>query len=170
MLTTSQAQAGRGFGSVGTVAPTACPEIVIVDPDFRHHTDLVRAAEAGRIRLHVCVNGLAAIRLAMRHQADAWFVAAELDDVGGIDLASMLVSRPGGDGRRRHGVYLVAQQYRLEEEQDALAAGVTGYLVDSAVVRLAVESHRGRPTDLGSDSVQASAQSVWPDACLSDVS
>jgi CheY-like chemotaxis protein len=110
----------------------------------QRHADLVHEAEAGRIRLHVCVDGQAAIRLAMRHEVDAWFVASDLDDMSGIDLVSMLVSRPAYDGVRRHCVYLIARRYRLDEEQDALAAGASGYLVDLAHVRLGLESLWGR--------------------------
>ncbi len=137
-------QAGCGPGSARGMAVTGCPEVVIVDSDFQRHADLVHEAEAGRIRLHVCVDGQAAIRLAMRHEVDAWFVASDLDDISGIDLVSMLVSRPAYHGVRRHCVYLIARRYRLDEEQDALVAGASGYLVDPAHVRLGLESLWGR--------------------------
>lgn len=121
------------------------PQVVIVDPDFARHDGLVRAAEAGRIRLQVCLDGRAAVRLARRHEADAWFVASDLADIAGIDLVGILIARRGGDGRRRHGVYLVARRYRMEDEQDALAAGVTGYLVQPDGAGLALESQWSRP-------------------------
>ncbi|MCE9629531.1 MAG: hypothetical protein K8S94_02260 [Planctomycetia bacterium] len=123
----------------------AIPHIVIVDTDFTRHDCLIRAAEEGRIRLQVCLDGRAAVRLARRHEADAWFVASDLADIAGLDLVGMLVARRGGDGRRRQGVYLVTRRYRLEEEQDALAAGVTGYLVQPDGAELAIESLLSRP-------------------------
>jgi CheY-like chemotaxis protein len=86
------------------------------------------------------------VRLARRFRADAWVVSAELPDMSGFDLLEMISSHvlQGGvdpllGGSRvsldqvgtgkRSAVFMAADTYRLEEEQRALAAGVSGYLV-----------------------------------------
>ena len=149
MLMNQHRPTGCRAGPAGRANSAGYPEVVIVDPQFQQHRELVRAAEDRRIRLHVCVNGQAAIRLAARLDVDAWFVAADLPDLDGIDLASMLVAQTRRGGHRRHGVYVVAARYRLDEEQEALAAGVTGYLADPAATALALENHGLRPRGCG---------------------
>lgn len=95
-------------------------EVVVVDSSCDRFGDFVRAARNGEVGLHFCVDGRSAMRLARRLRVDAWIVAAELPDMTGCDLAEML-GRPG--------VFILAETYRLEDEQRALAAGVAGYLV-----------------------------------------
>ena len=85
----------------------------------------MRAARDGVVGLHLCVDGRSAMRLARRLRVDAWLVAAELPDMTGCDLAEML-GRPG--------IFIVAERYRVEDEQRALAAGVAGYLVGSVTL------------------------------------
>lgn len=121
-------------------------EIVIVDSNCDRYADFVESARAGAVGLHFCIDGRSAVRLSRRFRADVWLVAAELPDCSGFDLLDILSShvRQGGvdpslSGSRisldevglgmRTGVFIVADAYRLEDEQRALASGVAGYLV-----------------------------------------
>ena len=121
-------------------------EIVIIDSNCDRYADFVQAAQEGRVGLHFCVDGQSAVRLARRFRADAWVISAELPDMSGFDLLEMISSHvlQGGvdpllGGSRvsldqvgkgkRSAVFMAADTYRLEEEQRALAAGVSGYLV-----------------------------------------
>jgi CheY-like chemotaxis protein len=96
--------------------------------------------------LHFCVDGRSALQLARRFRADSWLVAAELPDMSGLDLVAMLGGRvmqaevdPLLAGSRisldrvgegmRPAIFLVADSYRLEDEQQALVAGVAAYMV-----------------------------------------
>lgn len=131
-------------------------QIVIVDSTFDHYDDFVAAAQTGQIGLHFCVSGQSAVRFARRYRADAWLLASDLDDMSGFDLLEMLSPhvlqsavdplRFGarvslGDMSRDHtastahsGVFIVADAYCLEDEQRALASGVSGYLVRPVTV------------------------------------
>ena len=136
-------------------------QIVIVDSTFDRYDDFVAAAQAGQIGLHFCVSGQSAVRFARRYRADAWLLAKNLEDMSGFDLLEMLSPhvlqsavdplRFGarvslGDMSRGHssrgynatathsGVFIVADAYCLEDEQRALASGVSGYLVRPVTV------------------------------------
>lgn len=153
-------------GEMKAVAPGVA-EIVIVDSTCDRYGDFVRAAQAGEIGLHFCVDGRSAVRLARRFRADAWLVSSELPDVSGFDLVDMLSPHvlqgavdPLRSGSRisldrlgeglRTGIFIVSDSYRLEDEQRALASGVAGFLV--------------RPVTLdvirGSRQTQAAAQTT----------
>lgn len=121
-------------------------EIVIVDPACDHYADFVIAAQAGDVGLHFCCDGRSAVRMARRFRADVWLVSSELQDMSGFDLLEMLSPHvvqgdvdPMLAGARislgrigettRSAVFIVGDEYRLEEEQRALASGIAGYLV-----------------------------------------
>ena len=121
-------------------------EIVIVDGTCDRYGDFVQAAQAGDVGVHFCVDGRSAVRLARRFRADAWLVAADLPDMSGFDLLEMLSPHvlqgavdPMLAGSRislerigqgmRSGIFVVSDEYRLVDEQRALASGVAGYLV-----------------------------------------
>jgi len=121
-------------------------EIVIVDSAIHHYADFVAAARKGIIGLHFCADGRAAMRMAKRFRADIWLVAGDLPDMSGFDLLDMLTEdieqssvdplRSGSavslghlDEVAKSRVYVVADEYRIEDEQRALAAGVAGYRV-----------------------------------------
>jgi CheY-like chemotaxis protein len=121
-------------------------EIVIVDSAIHHYADFVAAARKGIIGLHFCADGRAAMRMAKRFRADIWLVAGDLPDMSGFDLLDMLAEdieqssvdplRSGSAVSLGHleevaksRVYVVADEYRIEDEQRALAAGVAGYRV-----------------------------------------
>ena len=125
---------------------TPFAEIVIVDSSCDRYGDFVRAAQAGEVGLHFCVDGRSAVRLARRFRADAWLVASELPDMSGYDLVDMLSPHvlqgsvdPLRSGSRisldrigeglHSGIFVVSDAYRLEDEQRALASGVAGFLV-----------------------------------------
>jgi len=126
-------------------------EIVIVDATCDRYADFVESAQAGQVGLHFCVDGRSAIRLSRRFRADAWLVASELPDMSGFDLLSMLSPNvlqsdvdPLMEGSRvsldrvgegmRTGIFIVSDNYSLEEEQRSLASGVAGYLVRPVTV------------------------------------
>jgi len=126
-------------------------EIVIVDATCDRYADFVEAAQGGEVGLHFCVDGRSAIRLARRFRADVWLVGTDLPDMSGFDLLAMLSPSilqgdvdPLMEGSRvsldkvgegmRAGVFLVSENYSLEEEQRSLASGVAGYLVRPVTV------------------------------------
>jgi DNA-binding NarL/FixJ family response regulator len=126
--------------------PVAVREIVIVDPYVDRYAAFVTAAMDGEIGLHFCSDALSAIRLARRFRADVWLVSEELPDMEGFDLLPLLAEQVsqgevdpllrgrrqslGSVGQSRHsGIFIVADDYSIEDEQRALAAGIAGYLV-----------------------------------------
>lgn len=131
------------------------PEIVIVAPSCDNFADFVRAARAGEIGLHFCVNGQSALRLFRRFPAAAWIVAAELPDMSGHDLVDMFQAHARAGTALRGGsrscrdraaeslhaaIFIVADDYRLEDEQRALAAGVAGFFVQPATLAVIRDS------------------------------
>jgi CheY-like chemotaxis protein len=149
--------------SVSTAAGSGgIREIVIVDPACERYADFIAAAEAGEVGLHFCIDGQSAVRLSRRFRADLWLVAGELPDMSGFDLLDILmpyVSQGSvdpllggahisldhvGEGMRS-GVMLVAEQYRLEDEQRALASAAAGYVVGPVTIDT-LRSGRSRAT------------------------
>lgn len=138
-----------------SLADVGIREVVIVDPSFDRYADFVAEAQAGRVGLHFCADGRSAIRLARRFRADVWLVSDQLPDVCGLDLVELLSTPvvqsevdpmlPGASsslgriGRgMRSGIFVVADEYRIEDEQRALAAGVSGYLVRPVTIDVVV--------------------------------
>jgi CheY-like chemotaxis protein len=137
--------------SAASQRSTGIKEIVIVDSACERYADFIAAAEAGEVGLHFCVDGQSAVRLARRFRADVWLVAGELPDMSGFDLLEILmpcVSQGSvdpllggahisldhvGEGMRS-GVFVVAEQYRLEDEQRALASAAAGYIVGPVTI------------------------------------
>lgn len=143
---------------VSGAAPRGMKEIVIVDSVCERYADFIAAAEAGEVGLHFCVDGQSAVRLARRFRADVWLVAGDLPDMSGFDLLDILmpyVSQGSvdpllggahisldhvGEGMRS-GVFLVADQYRLEDEQRALASAAAGYFVGPVTLGMLRTGH-----------------------------
>ncbi len=138
--------ADRCYGVVRSLQAMGIHEIVIVDPICDRYGDFVEAAQEGHVGLHFCVDGQSAVRLARRFRADVWLVASELPDMSGFDLLEMLsphvlqgdvdpllagsrISLGSVGQNMRSGIFVVSEDYRLEDEQRALASGVAGYLV-----------------------------------------
>jgi PleD family two-component response regulator len=145
-INASQATAADLHDHLPTLREAGIREIVIVDGSCDRYADFVQAAQAGDVGLHFCVDGRSAIRLARRFRADVWLVSTELADVSGFDLLAMLsphVLQGGVDPLRsgsrisldqvgegmRPGIFVVSDNYSLEDEQRSLASGVSGYLV-----------------------------------------
>ena len=68
------------------------PNVVVVDPRFDAYQELVESARSGRIRLHMRSSGEEGLALAKKHSVDAWLVAADLDDMAGLDFIELLRS------------------------------------------------------------------------------
>lgn len=142
-------------------------EIVIVDPACDRYADFVEAARAGEVGLHFCSDGRSAVRMARRFRADVWLVSTELADMSGFDLLEMLSMHvvhgdvdPMLSGSRislgrlgegqRSAIFMVADDYRLEDEQRALISGIAGYLVRPItldVIRATREAAVASPVD-----------------------
>lgn len=137
---------GVGEDSIPSLRALGINEIVIVDPACDRYADFVKAARAGEIGLHFCSDGRSAVRMARRFRADVWLVSTELSDMSGFDLLEMLSPHvvhgdvdPMLSGARislgrlgegtRSAVFMVADEYRLEDEQRALVSGIAGYMV-----------------------------------------
>lgn len=139
-------KADQQTGSIATLRALGINEIVIVDPACDRYGDFVQAARAGEVGLHFCCDGRSAVRMARRFRADVWLVSSDLPDMSGFDLLEMLSPHvvqgdvdPMLSGARislgrigeatRSAIFIVAEDYQLEEEQRALASGIAGYLV-----------------------------------------
>jgi CheY-like chemotaxis protein len=151
MTPSDPSSADRCFGVLRSLQAAGIREIVIVDPVCDRYGDFVEAAQAGHVSLHFCVDGRSAVRLARRFRADVWLVASELPDMSGFDLLEMLSPHVlqgdvdpllagsrislGSVGRSmRSGIFVMSDDYRLEDEQRALSSGVAGYLVQPVTV------------------------------------
>ena len=132
--------------AAGVGRPRHLNEFVIVDAECSRYGDVVTAAQRGAIGVHFCVDGRSAVRLARQFRADAWVVATDLPDMSGIDLIGLLgrhvqqsdvdplrsgsrISLGHLDRIRRPAIYLLGDSYRPEDEQRALAVGVSAYLI-----------------------------------------
>jgi PleD family two-component response regulator len=128
-------------------------EIVIVDPRCDRYAHFVEAAMDGDIGLHFCCDAQSALKLSRRFRADVWLVSTDLPDMEGFDLLPLLADQVsqgevdpllrghrrslGRVGQARHsGIFMVADEYSLEEEQQALSAGIAGYLVQPVAAEL----------------------------------
>lgn len=80
------------------------PSVVVVDPCFEAYRHLVAAARAGQIGLHLRSSGREALKLASRLDVDAWFVAADLEDMAGADFLKLLDTLPGTCAARKAAV------------------------------------------------------------------
>ncbi|NBW96139.1 MAG: hypothetical protein EBR28_05275 [Planctomycetia bacterium] len=136
----------RKRGPIPSLRSLGINEIVIVDPACDRYPDFVQAARAGEVGVHFCSDGRSAVRMARRFRADVWLVSTELSDMSGFDLLEMLSMHvvhgdvdPMRSGARislarlgegaRSAIFMVAEEYRIEDEQRALVSGIAGYLV-----------------------------------------
>jgi CheY-like chemotaxis protein len=78
---------------MSTQTDAVVPNVVVVDPRFDAYKQLADSARLGRINLHIRASGAEAIKLARRRTVDAWLIAADLDDMSGLDLVELLRSR-----------------------------------------------------------------------------
>jgi PleD family two-component response regulator len=150
----------------------AVGEIVIVDPRCDRYSDFVEAAAEGEFGLHFCCDAQSAIKLARRFRADIWLVSSDLPDADGFDLLPLLCEQVSqaevnplvrghrlslarvGQGRHS-GIFIVSEDYRLEEEQRALAVGIAGYLVQPVSADLIRSLRPAVPDHAGDEHVEA---------------
>lgn len=122
--------------------------LVVVDSDSSDYTAVEQWAAAQQWEFHLVHSGHRALRLARNVGVDVWIVNVRLPDVSGCDLVDML--RPDA---RASAVFMVADQYRAEDEIRALSLGVTQYLckpLESAVLdqwRAAQLARRAKPKE-----------------------
>lgn len=134
---------GSAQALVASLRSLGLNEIVIVDAACDRYADFVAAARAGEVGLHFCCDGRSAVRLARKFRADAWLVSVELSDMSGFDLLEMLVPHvthadvdPSLSEGSRSAIFMVGDEYRIEDEQQTLASGVAGYLVRPITLEL----------------------------------
>lgn len=106
------------------------PSVVVVDPRFDAYKALATSARLGRIDLHFRSSGTAAVRLARQAPVDAWLIAADLDDMSGHDLVTLLqtefATRGQGTGMRKVAVVDPSAPGSRDwtlNERDGFAAG-----------------------------------------------
>lgn len=73
------------------------PSVVVVDPRFDEYKSLATSARLGRLQLHFRSSGSEAMKLAKRLDVDAWLIAADLEDMSGRDLVTLLDRQRSGD-------------------------------------------------------------------------
>lgn len=153
MAESFSASAQRVTIDPGSRPATPGGRVVIVDPAWDRYPEFVEAAAAGRLELHFCSDGRAALRLARRFQADAWLVSDNLPDMAGLDLVPLLAeqvcqnqvdplvrppvrSTPSQPRIGRGRVFFVTHHHSPDLEARCLAAGTAGYLVQPIAIDL----------------------------------
>jgi DNA-binding response OmpR family regulator len=97
--------------------------ILVVDPEPSGYDGLLRAAAAEGCEICFLTTGRAALRQKHEICSDLLTVNVELPDFSGFELVEMLQPFPKGTA-----VFLVADQYAVEDEVRALQLGVGSYL------------------------------------------
>jgi CheY-like chemotaxis protein len=97
--------------------------IVIVDPNSSDYDAMLTSAEIANSSVHFLSTGQEALRLSRRWKVDLWVVNITLRDMSGFDLAQKL--RRGCRGVR---VFMVGNEYQVEDELQTLTLGLTKYL------------------------------------------
>lgn len=164
---------GTGVFPFDPSALESAREVVVVDSRIDRYADFVAAANAGQIGLHFCSDAQSAIKLSRRFRADVWLVSSELPDMELFELLPLLAEqieqRAVGERRWREarrgfvglgqprslassggglhpGLFVVAEEYRIDDEQRALAAGVAGYLTQPVTVGIVQSLRCGVPS------------------------
>ncbi|HEX6961043.1 MAG TPA: response regulator [Lacipirellula sp.] len=73
--------------------------------------------------LRLFATGDAALRVYEPHVPSLWMINVQLPDMSGIGLLTLIRAR-----RRREIIYLIGDEYRLEDELAARSAGATAYM------------------------------------------
>ena len=97
--------------------------ILVVDSKLSDYDDLLRLAVADGCEIRFLTSGRAALRQWREVQAGLLIISVELPDLSGFDVVEMLQPFPKGTI-----VFLVANQYAVEDEVRALRLGVSSYL------------------------------------------
>jgi CheY-like chemotaxis protein len=97
--------------------------VAIVDASPQDYCALL--ADAGRpgVSIHFLIDGNDTLRFAKRCHCGLWVINRQLPDMSGFDLAQMLRSvRPSAL------IFLIAEQYNLDDELQTLTLGLAKYL------------------------------------------
>ena len=97
--------------------------VVIVDSVPQDYEALLAAAGTPGVSIHFLSSGRDALRFARRFESGLWVINTELPDMTGFDLATMLRSI-----RRSALVFIIGDEYRLDDELQALTLGLAKYL------------------------------------------
>jgi DNA-binding response OmpR family regulator len=94
--------------------------VVVVDPQWKDYAALLEELTGKSVGFHFLRCGRDALRLARTHGADLWVVHVGLLDMPAFDLCAMLK-----DGRPDSVIYLVADDYDIEDERAARGCGAS---------------------------------------------
>jgi CheY-like chemotaxis protein len=97
--------------------------VVIVDSTPQDYEAVLAAAGTPGVSIHFLLSGTDALHFARRCQSGLWVINAQLPDMSGFDLAEMLRSV-----RRSAVVFIIGDEYRLDDEMQALTLGLAKYL------------------------------------------
>ena len=105
--------------------PLSAPSnrIAIVDSSPEDYIELLAAADRPGVSIHFLISGNDALRFARRYHSGLWVINSQLPDMSGFDLAEMLRSV-----HRSAVVFLIGDEYRLDDEMQALTLGLAKYL------------------------------------------
>jgi len=163
---------GTGVSPFDPSAVESAREVVVIDSRIDRYADFVAAANAGQIGLHFCSDAQSAIKLSRRFRADVWLVSSELPDMELFEFLPLLaeqieqgavgerwwsqarrglvgrgqaISLASAGGGLHPGLFVVAEEYRIDDEQRALAAGVAGYLTQPVTLGIVQSLRCGLP-------------------------
>lgn len=127
--------------SPATKTSRTAPSIVVVDPRFDAYKALATSARLGKLTLHFRASGAEAAKLARRLDVDGWFIAADLEDMSGLDLVPLVRSQVAAAGKS-HGKVAVVDEAACH---DPRAAGADATFT-SPITFADVEHLLGLPT------------------------
>ena len=97
--------------------------LTIVDSSPQDYNALLAAAGTPGVSIHFLSSGNDALRFARRCHSGLWVINTQLPDMSGFDLAEMLRSV-----RASALVFIIGDEYRLDDEMQALTLGLAKYL------------------------------------------
>ncbi len=105
--------------------PVLTPSIrvSIVDSSPEDYNALLAVAGTPGVSIHFLSSGNDALRFARRYHPGLWVINTHLSDMSGFDLAEMLRSM-----RPSTLVFIIGDEYRLDDEMQALTLGMAKYL------------------------------------------
>jgi len=96
--------------------PCARRTVAVVDPRPSDYADLLDCALGAGVRIEFFASGRDAMRFSQTGSADLWVINADLPDMSGVDLCTMLRTHASDPV-----VYIVTDEYRPEVEKAARA-------------------------------------------------
>ncbi len=97
--------------------------IAIVNANSSDYDELLSVTDSSNVSVCFLSKGSDALRLVRRWDIDLWIVNAALADMSGFDLAQLLRR-----SRRGARIFLIDDEYRVDNELRALSQGMTKYL------------------------------------------